>query len=271
MKLFIDSANIEEIEIGYSAGILDGITTNPSLMKKAAEKLKIKGEKIDLDEYIKKILTIAKGTPVSLEVTKTNFEGMIEEGQNLYKRFNQVANNVVIKIPINTSLEPQKDNFDGIKAIKELSRKCIPVNCTLIFTPEQAMMAAKAGAKMVSPFAGRIDDYIRKKMNIKFDKSDYFPAEGINGNNDNGIFSGVDLVMKCVEIFKQHNIKAEVLAASIRNAQQLRECALVGAHISTVPFNVLNEVMVHPKTIEGMKDFMKDTVEDYSKIGGEKK
>jgi len=259
MKLFIDSAKLDEIKEAYSWGIVEGITTNPSLMKKAVE-----GKKISLESYIKDILKIAKKTPVSLEVTTTNYNDMVKEGKTLFKKFHK-SGNVYIKIPVNPCLEDKCDNsFDGIKAIKNLSRNKIPINCTLIFTPEQALLAANAGAKIVSPFAGRVDDFIREKAHIKFKKTDYF--KGVKNKSDEGILSGVDLVKKCVEIFRVNNIKSEVLAASIRNKRQLREMALVGSDIATLPFNVLKELVQHSKTKEGMVNFTRDIVPEYQKI-----
>src|SRR3989344_3620689 len=203
MKFFLDSAILSEIETVYNAGVCDGITMNPSLVKKAVDTAKEKGEQMSLEKYIKKALTIAKGTPVSLEVTELDAKGMIAQGKKLYKKFNLVAKNVYIKIPVNTSFPNEKGKeFDGLIAIKELHKSKIPVNCTLIFTPEQALAAAKAGANFVSPFAGRIDDLLRKEKGDKFDKTNYFPVEGIEKNNellhDNGIVSGVDLVSECV-------------------------------------------------------------------------
>jgi len=145
MKLFIDSAKLDEIEKAYSAGIIDGVTTNPSLIKKAVDSLKEQGKKINIEEYIKKILITAKGTPVSLEVTDFTYDKMVKQAKALFKRFNPIAKNVFIKIPVNPSFEGHEaDPFDGIKAIKTLSKAKIPINCTLIFTPEQALMAAKA-------------------------------------------------------------------------------------------------------------------------------
>ena len=150
-----------------------------------------------------------------------------------------------------------------MKAIKALSGGGIPINCTLIFTPEQALLAAKAGAKIVSPFSGRIDDYIRTQNNIPFDKADYFPAEGKDNLDDNGVVSGIDLVRQIVEIFKKHCIKAEVLAASMRNARQVREAALAGADIATLPFDVIKELLAHYKTREGMRNFTDDAIPEY--------
>lgn len=264
MQIFIDSAKLEEIKEAYDSGILDGVTTNPSLIKKAAEGLKENGQNLDMADYIKKILATAKTARVSLEVTEYAYDKMVEQGRKLFKMFNPVAKNVYIKIPANPSFEGEKGKeFDGLRAIKTLSAEGIPINCTLIFTPEQALLAAKAGAKIVSPFSGRIDDYIRTLNNIPFDKSDYFPAEGKDGLNDNGIVSGVDLARHIVEIFKKHNIKAEVLAASMRNARQVREAALAGADIATIPFGVIKELMSHYKTREGMRNFTDDAIPEY--------
>ena len=191
---------------------------------------------------------------------------MVKQGKKLYKKFNRVAKNVYIKIPVNPSFN-DKPSADGIQAIRTLSKKKIPINCTLIFTPEQALLAAKAGANFVSPFCGRIDDLIRKKHKIKFKKEDYFPAEGITKGKkvleDNGIVSGIGLVKQIVEIFKLHNINSEVLAASIRSPRQAREAALVGANIATLPFDVIKQLLSHKKTQEGMKDFTKDIVKEY--------
>ena len=269
MKLFIDSADIEEIEEISSYGILDGVTTNPSLIKKSAEKLK--GKKTDLESYIKKILKICRGKSVSLEVIGNTYEDMVKEGETLFKKFNPTAKNVYIKIPVNPCLEVDCSNTsDGIKTIKKLSKQKIPINCTLIFTPEQALLAAKAGAKIVSPFVGRIDDYIREVNKIKFEKEGYFPKKGLKKRKetlqDNGIVSGVDLVKRCVEIFKKHNVNSEILAASIRNPRQFREAAEVGVDISTVPFSVIKKILQHDKTAEGMKKFTKDVVPEYAKL-----
>lgn len=284
MKIFIDTAHKEEIQQAYNAGFLDGVTTNPSLMKRAVDTLKEQGKKIDLESYITDILQTAKGTPVSLEVTKSDYEGMVKEGENLFNRFNPVAENVYIKIPINPSFDKNNRNFDGVKAIKELTAKNIPINTTLIFSPEQALMAAKAGAKIVSPFAGRIDDLLRNNADIEFDKHDYYyphipvhghgrekPAAADNGRpediNDEGIVSGVDLVSEIVDIFNYHDIQCDVLAASVRNRRQLKELALVGADIATVPFSIIESSLSHRKTQEGMKKFTQDVVAEYEQLG----
>ena len=269
IKIFIDSSKLSEINQAYDYGLLDGVTTNPSLIRAAVDEEKIKGGSIDIEDYIKKILLIAKGLPVSLEVIGTDSEKMIYEGRRIYKLFNPIAENVYVKIPVNpsTGLKSTK-NFDGLKAIKTLSGEGIPINCTLIFTPEQALMAAKAGASFVSPFAGRIDDLIRSENNLEFKKTDYFPAYGEEKDGDiledNGIISGIDLVAQIREIFDNYGIsETKVLAASIRNARQAREAALAGADIATLPMSVIEELLIHPKTIEGMKGFIKDIVPEY--------
>lgn len=271
MKIFLDSADIEEIKEIKNYGILEGVTTNPSLIKKAVEKIKKSGKKIDMGSYIKEILRICKGKPVSLEVIGTDCNEMVTEGRRLFKKFNRVAKNVYIKVPVNPCLEKNcSRSSDGIRAIKILSREKIPINCTLIFTPEQALLAAKAGAKIVSPFIGREDDYIREMNRIKFNKEDYFPKEGFKKGKkileDMGIVSGVDLVEECVKIFKKSKIKTEVLAASIRNVIQFREVAEAGADIATLPFGVIKKLLEHQKTVEGMKQFVKDIVPEYAEI-----
>ncbi|MCF7901430.1 transaldolase [Candidatus Woesearchaeota archaeon] len=267
MKIFLDSADIDEIKEAYSYGIIDGITTNPSLIKKAVDTRITKGEKIDMKKYITEILKVAKGTPVSLEVTETTYDRMIHQGRKLYKTFNPIAKNVVIKIPINTAFTDSDDRqMDGIRTIATLSKEKIPINCTLIFTPEQALLAAKAGAKYVSPFAGRIDDEIRDLNRIKYEKHDYFPLEGLEKGKvleDNGVVSGIDLIEQCIDIIDMYELETEVLGASIRNARQTRECALAGADIATLPLNVIQDLLKHHKTYEGMQKFTKDIVIEY--------
>ncbi len=270
MKIFIDSADLDEIQQTYEWGVADGITTNPTLLKQAVERRTKAGEKLDMKKYIEKILITAKGTRVSLEVTEREPEKMIDQGKRLFDMFNHVAQNVYIKIPVNPSFEDEDLHFGGIKAIRALTNMSIPVNCTLIFTPEQALLAAKAGAKILSPFAGRIDDYLRKKINADFKKTDYFPEEGITNDgapvDDNGIVSGIDLVRKCVQIIKYYQYDSEVLAASLRNPRQVREAALAGAHIATLPYEVIKEMLKHHKTFEGMRTFTRDIVKDYADL-----
>lgn len=273
MKFFLDSADINEIKEVLSYGVLDGVTTNPSLIKESVEKERAKRKKNDLENYIKNILKLCKSKPVSLEVVSTDYKNMLREGRALYKRFNKIANNVYVKIPINPCIQLEcSNNMDGIRVIKELSKENIPVNCTLIFTPEQALLAAKAGAKFVSPFVGRIDDYLRETAHIKFKKSDYFPEKGWkNGKktlNDNGIVSGVELIKEISEIFKKQGIQSKILAASIRNTRQIREVAIAGADIVTIPFKVFGKIASHIKTAEGMKKFTKDIVPEYTKLLG---
>jgi transaldolase len=272
MKIFIDTADLDEIKEAYSSGIVEGITTNPSLIKKAVDSMKKKGKKVSLENYIKEILKIARGTPVSLEVAGTDYENMLKEGKELYRKFNPVAKNVYVKIPVNPSLcdddSCKRNDFDGIKTIKALSKAKIAVNCTLIFSPEQALIAAKAGAKFVSPFAGREDDFIREKNHIKFNKRDYFSGlkKDVKLVSDQGILSGMDLIKKCVDIIKSTGLKTEVLAASIRTKRQLREAALAGADIATIPYSVLKDTLVHLKSAEGMKKFTQDIVPEYSRL-----
>jgi transaldolase len=271
MKIFIDSAKVSEIEEAFSSGFLDGVTTNPSLLKGAVDELKARGEDLNLAQYIERILTAAEGTPVSLEVTEYTYEKMVQQGRKIYERFNPIANNVYIKIPINPVFEgAEVGEFDGLKAIKELSGEGIPVNCTLVFTPEQALLAAKAGASFVSPFAGRVDDYIRSQKGMRFNKPDYFPAQGMweqeHVLEDNGIVSGIDLVEQIVEIFLNYEVTAEVLAASLRNARQAREAALAGADIATLPLYVIKDLVSHHKTREGMEKFIADILPEYVEI-----
>ncbi len=266
VEIFLDSAKLDEIKKVKEWGILDGITTNPSLIKKASDNFKG-----DIEKYIKEILRTAKGKPVSLEVIGTTYKEMVAEGEKLFKKFNSVGKNVYIKIPVNPCLDNLcEGGFDGIKAIKALSKKKIPVNCTLIFTPEQALFAAKAGAKFVSPFVGREDDYIRKKYKIKFEKEDYFPPKGKKKKGkqleDQGIVSGIDLVKEIREMFDKEKIKCKVLAASIRNKEEFRYAVLAGADIITAPFKIIKELTEHVKTVEGMKNFTKDIVPEYAKL-----
>jgi transaldolase len=271
MKIFIDSADIDEIKQAYDWGIADGVTTNPSLLKKAVDKRKKFNQKLNLKQYIRDILKIAKSTPVSLEVTKTDYQGMLKQAKSLYRIFNPVAKNVYIKIPINPAFkESDPTQFDGIRVIKKLTKAKIPTNCTLIFTPEQALLAAKAGASFVSPFAGRIDDFIRTKNKIKVDKTAYYPARGLTKGqkllHDNGIHSGIDLVWQTKLILSNYHFSTKVLAASLRNIRQVRECAKSGADIATLPFSVIKQMLKHEKTYQGMASFTKDIVPAYEKL-----
>lgn len=292
MKIFIDTAKLSEIEEAVSWGIVDGVTTNPSLIKDAVEEEGRTGGKVSLEDYAKKICkTAGEGRPVSLEVLSQDATKMVEEAQILYKKFNPIARNVIIKIPVNTCTGQGVSEYEGLKAINELSGGGIPVNVTLVMTPEQALLAAKAGGAYVSPFAGRIDDYLRKNLGIDFKKDDYFDLglideisktrlseylkntasegipfrsekirETIDVGNNKGITSGVDLVRKTIDIFKKYNIKTKVIASSMRNPQQVREVAEAGCDIATIPFDVIREMLKHQKTEEGVKKFYADAI-----------
>ncbi len=297
MDIFVDTAKLEEIKKAESWGILDGVTTNPSLIKKAVEEQE---DGKSLEEHIKEILKTVDG-PVSLEVCGSCYDDIVKEAEILYNRFNDVNNNVVIKVPINTAMEQDDDNFTGVKAIKHLTDKGIPVNCTLVMSPNQALMAAKAGADYVSPFLGRIDDYIRTNMGMKrgedYPKGTYFPQELVDvvrdqklksnikdldwdktvyknkeimnlyeWGNDDGILSGVDLVWSIKQIYANYGFDTKIIAASIRTERQVRQCAEVGAEIATIPFNVIKKMMTHYKTKEGMKSFTKDVIPEYKDI-----
>lgn len=212
MKFFIDTANLEQIKEAQDLGILDGVTTNPSLMAKEG----IKGTEAIFQHY-KDICSIVDG-PVSAEVIATDFKGMIEEGQKLAA----LHENIVVKIPMIK---------DGIKAIKWFSDNGIQTNCTLVFSPGQAILAAKAGATMVSPFIGRIDD---------------------------SSWDGVTLIKQIVDIYNAQGFMTEVLAASIRNPLHIVRCAEVGADICTCPLNSILGLLKHPLTDLGLAQFLAD-------------
>ena len=301
MKIFVDTAKLNEIEEACSWGIVDGVTTNPSLIKRAVDDLRANEKSIDIEEYIGKICkTVGEGRPVSLEVISLTAEKMVEEAKLLYEKFNPIAHNVVIKIPINTHTDKgETTNYEGLKAISRLSKEEIPVNVTLVMNVGQAVLAAKAGARYVSPFAGRVDDYIRKRLGIEFQKGDYFDFQlvkrvaseklnqkigdrvdkplatiyldedtkrAVSLGQDDGLYSGVELVKAIVKIFRIYGIKTEVIAASIRNPRQVREVAEAGADIATIPFKVLEEMLQHPKTVEGIEKFSEDVVPEYREL-----
>jgi len=175
----------------------------------------------------------------------------------------------VIKIPINPDIG-SGNSFDGLLAAGELKRLGIPVNVTLVMTPEQSLLAAKVGADYVSPFIGRIDDYLRTKANIPFKKEDYYPEDGLYIGDelleDNGIVSGVHVLSITKEIFENYRFSTKIIAASVRNVRQVREIAATGCDIATIPFYVLNNMIKHPKTEEGIKNFIKDVEEEYREI-----
>ncbi|HEU19687.1 MAG TPA: fructose-6-phosphate aldolase [Deltaproteobacteria bacterium] len=208
MKFFIDTGNIEEIKEGLRLGMVDGVTTNPSLVAK---------EQKDFDTVVREILEIVKG-PVSLEVVSLDAVGMVKEGRELAK----LADNVVVKVPMLP---------EGLKATKILSDEGIRVNQTLIFSPLQALMAAKAGAAYVSPFIGRLDDISHV---------------------------GMDLVEQIVTIFDNYDFDCEVLVASVRNPIHVLDAAMMGADVATIPFSVLMQLAKHPLTDIGVERFLTD-------------
>jgi len=283
MKIFVDTADLDEIREAYSWGIVDGVTTNPSLIKKAVDKR----PGLSMNDYIKDICCSVDG-PVSLEVKGIKTEQIIQEAELLYETFNHVNSNVVIKVPINTAMDDCDPNFEGVKAIKILENRGIPVNVTLVMSAEQALIAAKAGASYVSPFLGRIDDYIRSRLNMVFEKNDYFDPLCAHHSadlqceqsdeestidlydkvlhadiSDNGIFSGVDLVDSIISIYRAYGFKTEIIAASVRNSRQAREVAEMGVDIATLPFGVIKDMLTHYKTMEGMQKFTEDVVPEY--------
>lgn len=209
MKIFLDTANLESIKKFNDMGLLDGITTNPSLMSK---------EKCNPKDAMEEITKIIKGD-VSLEVVSTDFSGMIEEG----KRLRQYGDNVVVKVPMTP---------DGLKACKSLSSEGIPVNVTLVFSPNQALLAAKSGAKYVSPFIGRLDDIGQDGMN---------------------------LIQDIKDIFKNYpHLKTEILVASVRHPMHVVDAAKIGADVVTLPPGVLDKMLQHPLTKIGLENFLKD-------------
>jgi len=208
MKFFIDTANIEEIKQGIELGMVDGVTTNPSLIAK---------EKKGFDAVVKDILKIVKG-PVSLEVMSTDAKGMFAEGRKLAR----LGKNVVIKVPL---------CVEGLKATRMFADAGIDVNQTLIFSPLQALMAAKAGARYVSPFVGRLDDIAH---------------------------DGMELVDQIVTIFENYCYETEVIVASIRHPRHVLDAALMGADIATIPFKVIAQLVKHPLTDKGIETFIND-------------
>lgn len=209
MKFFIDTADLDEIKEANDMGILDGVTTNPSLCARVGV--------TDFDTHIARICSEVKGD-VSAEVVSTNYNGMVEEAHHL----SAIADNVVVKIPL---------ILDGIKAIKTLSGEGIRTNCTLCFSPTQALIAAKAGATYISPFIGRLDDI----------SSD-----------------GMSLIRDIVQIYGQYGYRTEVLAASIRHPMHVVEAAKAGAHVATMPLKVIKALLKHPLTDIGLKRFLDD-------------
>ena len=208
MKFFIDTANIAQIKEANAMGMVDGVTTNPSLIAK---------EGGDFKEIITEICEIVDG-PISAEVISLATDGMVSEARELA----QIHKNIVVKIPM---------TVDGLKAVRLLSEEEIKTNVTLVFSPLQALMAAKAGASFVSPFVGRLDDLSQE---------------------------GMLLVEQIVEIYANYAFDTEVIVASIRNPLHVLESALMGADIATIPFDVLSKLAAHPLTDKGIKAFLDD-------------
>ncbi len=208
MKFFIDTANVEEIKEAHALGLVDGVTTNPSLIARAGR---------NFIEVIKEITGIVDG-PISAEVVALDHEGMIREAEELAK----IHPNIVVKVPMTP---------EGLKATKVLHAKGIKVNVTLIFTPIQALMAAKAGAAYVSPFVGRLDDISQDGMNI------------------------IDEIRT---IFDNYGFETEIIVASIRNPVHVLNSALIGADIATIPYSVMIQLSKHPLTDAGIDKFLKD-------------
>lgn len=208
MKFFIDTANIEEIREGLALGMVDGVTTNPSLVAR---------EKKSFDQVIREILEVVDG-PVSLEIMSPDAEGMLKEGRELAK----LGNQVVIKVPLTT---------EGLKATRIFAAEGIRVNQTLVFSPVQALMAAKAGAAYVSPFVGRLDD-------VSHD--------------------GMEIVDQILTIYRNYGFDTEVIVASVRHPRHVLEAALMGADIATIPFKVIAQLAKHPLTDTGIDAFIND-------------
>lgn len=208
MKFFLDTANIEEIRNAAEYGLIDGVTTNPSLVSKEGR---------DFKELLLEIAKIVDG-PISAEVVSTDAAGMLREAHDLAK----VHKNIVVKIPMIK---------EGMKALKQLSKEGIKTNITLVFSPNQALVAAKLGATYVSPFVGRLDDISHV---------------------------GMDLISDLVQIFANYKFPTQILVASCRNPLHIREAALMGAHVATMPFQVLEQLLKHPLTDIGLERFLKD-------------
>lgn len=208
MKFFLDTANLDELKKGASWGIVDGVTTNPTLIAKEGR---------PIEEQVRRICDIVDGD-ISAEVVATEFPAMVQEGKRLAK----IHKNIVVKCPLTR---------DGIRATSALSKEGIRVNVTLCFSPSQALLAAKAGAYIISPFVGRLDDVST---------------------------SGMDLVRNIIQIYKNYGFQTQVLAASLRTPTHVVESALAGAHIGTMPFKVLDTLFNHPLTDKGLEQFLKD-------------
>lgn len=208
MKIFIDTANIKEIKEAASMGLLDGVTTNPSLVAREGK---------DFTTLLKEICSIVDGD-ISAEVVSTDAEGMVREGRELAK----IHENIVVKVPLIK---------DGLKAVKSLKAEGIRTNVTLCFNPNQALLAAKAGAYIISPFVGRLDDIST---------------------------SGMGLIEQIITIYRNYGFSTQVLVASIRHPLHVVESAMMGADIATMPFTVLTQLIKHPLTDIGLERFLAD-------------
>ena len=209
MKFFIDTANPGEIRKAHEMGVIDGVTTNPSLISK---------ENRDFESLIKEICEIIQGLPISLEALSLNSEGMIGEARKLSK----MGENIVVKIPM---------TVEGLKAIKVLVSEGIKTNTTLVFSPTQALLAAKAGTTYVSPFIGRLDDISQ---------------------------TGMDLIEQIVMIFNNYSFESQVIVSSIRHPIHVLEAALIGADVATIPYKVIEQLVKHPLTDIGIERFLED-------------
>ncbi len=209
MKFFIDTADINEIRAANELRILDGVTTNPTLIAKTGKPFM---------DVVKEILQEIPDKPVSLEVASTDYEGMLKEAEMLAK----LGDNVVIKIPV---------TIDGLKAVKYLEDNGIKTNVTLIFSPSQALLAMKAGASYISPFVGRLDDISH---------------------------TGMELIADIKTIIDNYGFKSEIIVASVRNPMHVVEAATIGAHIATIPYKVIAQLIKHPLTDIGLERFLKD-------------
>ncbi|GJQ60411.1 MAG: fructose-6-phosphate aldolase [Candidatus Scalindua sp. AMX11] len=208
MKFFIDTADVDQIREAESLGILDGVTTNPTLVSKTGRPFK---------EILEEICLIVKG-PVSAEVVSTDVEGILQEGRDLAK----IAENIVVKVPLIK---------EGLKAVKILTSEGIRVNVTLCFSSNQALLAAKVGATYISPFVGRLDD---------------------KGH------TGMEVIEEIRTIYDNYGFETQIIVASVRTPLHVRDSALMGADIATIPFDVFNKIVQHPLTDDGLKNFLAD-------------